>query len=70
MLQNSGLKVIDATCPKVTRVQAIIQHQSNKDRPTIIVGDKNHAEVIGLMGYSKEPAHLIEKKADVANLFF
>ena len=68
MLQNSGLKVIDATCPKVTRVQAIIRHQSNKDRPTIIVGDKNHAEVIGLMGYSKEPAHLIEKKADVANL--
>jgi len=68
MLHNSGLKVIDATCPKVTRVQAIIQHQSNKDRPTIIVGDKDHAEVIGLMGYSKEPAHLIEKKADVANL--
>ena len=68
MLQNSGLKVIDATCPKVTRVQAIIRHQSKKDRPTIIVGDKDHAEVIGLMGYSKEPAHLIEKKADVANL--
>jgi len=67
-LQNSALKVIDATCPKVTRVQAIIRHQSNKDRPTIIVGDKNHAEVIGLMGYSKEPAHLIEKKADVASL--
>jgi (E)-4-hydroxy-3-methyl-but-2-enyl pyrophosphate reductase len=68
MLQNSGLKVIDATCPKVTRVQAIIRHQSNKDRPTIIVGDKNHAEVIGLMGYSKEPAHLIEKESDVRNL--
>ena len=67
-LQNSGLKVIDATCPKVTRVQAIIRHQSKKDRPTIIVGDKDHAEVIGLMGYSKEPAHLIEKKADVADL--
>lgn len=68
MLQNSGLKVIDATCPKVTRVQAIIRHQSNKERPTIIVGDKDHAEVIGLMGYSKEPAHLIEKKSDVGNL--
>jgi (E)-4-hydroxy-3-methyl-but-2-enyl pyrophosphate reductase len=68
MLQDSGLKVIDATCPKVTRVQAIIRHQSNKDRQTIIVGDKNHAEVIGLMGYSKEPAHLIEKKSDVINL--
>lgn len=68
ILLNSGLKVIDATCPKVTRVQAIIRHQSNNNRPTIIVGDKDHAEVIGLMGYSNEPAHLIEKKEDVANL--
>ncbi len=67
-LENSGLKVIDATCPKVTRVQAIIRRQSGKDRSTIIVGDKNHAEVIGLMGYSKNPAHVIEKKGDIETL--
>ena len=67
-LENSGLKVIDATCPKVTRVQAIIRHQSNKDWSTIIVGDKNHAEVIGLMGYSKKPAYVIQKKEDVSAL--
>ena len=67
-LQTSGLQVIDATCPKVRRVQAIIRHQSHRDRSTIIVGDQNHAEVIGLMGYSQAPAHVIQKKEDVANL--
>ncbi|MBW1782277.1 MAG: 4-hydroxy-3-methylbut-2-enyl diphosphate reductase [Deltaproteobacteria bacterium] len=67
-LEQTGLKVIDATCPKVTRVQAIIRHYSNKGHSAIIVGDRNHAEVIGLMGYSKTPAHVIQDEADVAAL--
>jgi len=68
LLEGTGLKVIDATCPKVTRVQQIIRHYSNKGHSAIIVGDPNHAEVIGLMGYSKSPAHVIQDEADVAGL--
>ncbi len=67
-LEKTGLRVIDATCPKVTRVQAIIRHHTNKGRSAIIVGDRNHAEVIGLMGYSKTPAHVIQGENDVAEL--
>ena len=68
LLERTGLKVIDATCPKVTRVQQIIRHYSNKGHSAIIVGDQNHAEVIGLMGYSKSPAHVIQEETDVAGL--
>jgi len=67
-LEQTGLKVIDATCPKVTRVQAIIRHYSNKGHATIIVGDPNHAEVIGLMGYSRDPAHVIQDEEAVKEL--
>jgi len=67
-LEKTGLRVIDATCPKVTRVQAIIRHHTNKGRLAIIVGDRDHAEVIGLMGYSKTPAHVIQGENDVAEL--
>ena len=67
-LEKTGLRVIDATCPKVTRVQAIIRHHTNKGRSAIIVGDRDHAEVIGLMGYSKTPAHVIQGENDVAEL--
>ena len=67
-LEKTGLRVIDATCPKVTRVQAIIRHHANKGRSAIIVGDRDHAEVIGLMGYSKTPAHVIQGEDDVAGL--
>jgi (E)-4-hydroxy-3-methyl-but-2-enyl pyrophosphate reductase len=68
LLERTGLKVIDATCPKVTRVQQIIRHYSNKGHAAIIVGDQNHAEVIGLMGYSKTPAHVIQDETGVAGL--
>ncbi|MBU0989767.1 MAG: 4-hydroxy-3-methylbut-2-enyl diphosphate reductase, partial [Proteobacteria bacterium] len=67
-LEKTGLKVIDATCPKVTRVQGIIRHYTSKGHSAIIVGDQDHAEVIGLMGYSKPPAHVIQEEAGVANL--
>lgn len=70
LLERTGLKIIDATCPKVTRVQQIIRHYSNKGQAAIIVGDRNHAEVIGLMGYSKTPAHVIEDETEVADLPF
>lgn len=68
MLEESGLTVIDATCPKVTRVQAIIEHFTQKGHTAIIVGDQNHAEVIGLVGYSKTPAHVIQHEGDVSLL--
>ncbi len=67
-LEETGLKVMDGTCPKVTRVQAIIRRYSNEGRQTIIVGDQDHAEVIGLMGYSKPPAHVIQGADDVLGL--
>ena len=67
-LEKTGLKVMDGTCPKVTRVQAIIRRYSKEGRQTIIVGDQDHAEVIGLMGYSRSPAHVIQGADDVPGL--
>ncbi len=67
-LEDTGLKVMDGTCPKVTRVQAIIGRYSKEGRQTIIVGDKDHAEVIGLMGYSLSPVHVIQSADDVPGL--
>ena len=49
ILRSSNLKIIDATCPRVAKVQAIIRYHTNKGYTTVIVGDEDHAEVIGLM---------------------
>ncbi len=51
-LKKSGFTVIDATCPRVIKVQTIIQKHAQKGYASIIVGDRDHAEVIGLLGYA------------------
>lgn len=67
-LKASNLKIIDATCPRVARVQAIIRYHTNKGYTPVIVGDKDHAEVIGLMGYGDGLAHVISDPSEVNQL--
>jgi (E)-4-hydroxy-3-methyl-but-2-enyl pyrophosphate reductase len=67
-IKDTGLKVIDATCPKVARVQALLRYHTNKGSTAVIVGNRGHAEVVGLLGYCKTPAYVIETKEDVLSL--
>jgi (E)-4-hydroxy-3-methyl-but-2-enyl pyrophosphate reductase len=58
-LEEVGFKVIDATCPRVIKVQTIIKKHYKKGYASIIVGDKNHPEVIGLCGYGSDKAYVV-----------
>ena len=51
-LETAGFKVIDATCPRVIRVQTIIHRHHDKGYTAIIIGDADHPEVRGLLGYA------------------
>ena len=51
-LKKMGHSVVDATCVDVLKVQAIVKKYSLKGYQIIIVGDKGHAEVNGLVGFS------------------
>jgi len=51
-LQNKGVRIIDATCPRVARVQAVIRKHAKKGHFCVIVGDADHPEVRGLMGFA------------------
>ena len=59
-LRNAGFKVIDATCPKVIKVQSIISKHSRQGYAVIIVGDREHPEVIGLLGYAGDNGYVAE----------
>lgn len=67
-IKKTGLKIIDATCPKVARVQGIIRSYTGKGYSVIIVGDKGHPEVKGLIGYSRTSAHVIKDTEDISAL--
>ncbi|MEJ2153971.1 MAG: 4-hydroxy-3-methylbut-2-enyl diphosphate reductase [Desulfobacteraceae bacterium] len=53
-LKEAGFKVINATCPRVVKVQSIIKSHARKGFAVIIVGDEDHPEVVGLLGYAGE----------------
>jgi len=58
-LKKAGFTVLNATCPRVIRVQVIINRYAKKGYTTIIVGDKKHPEVVGLLGYARGNGYTI-----------
>lgn len=52
ILEEKGVGVIDATCPRVARVQAVIRKHAAKGHFCVIVGDEDHPEVRGLRGFA------------------
>ena len=58
-LQQAGLEVRDATCPRVVKIQRIINTYTQKGYAAIIIGDSDHPEVIGLRGYAQTQGHVI-----------
>ncbi|NOY24033.1 MAG: 4-hydroxy-3-methylbut-2-enyl diphosphate reductase [Acidobacteria bacterium] len=67
-LRKRGIKVKNATCPRVGKVQALIKGHFARGFDVIIIGDTGHAEVISLMGYSRETAHLVRTPAEAEKL--
>lgn len=67
-LEASGARVEDATCPRVMKVQAIIAKYRKDGYSTVIIGDRDHAEVEGLMGYAGESCRVVNSEEDVAAL--
>lgn len=67
-LATLGCQIIDATCPRVAKVQAIIRKWARQGHATIIVGDADHPEVLGLMGYTEGRGYVVVTPDDVARL--
>ena len=68
LLEQAGGRIIDATCPRVAKVQAIIRRWATKGFATLIVGDADHPEVRGLLGYTEERGYVVSTSEDVAAL--
>ena len=53
--QKKKLNIIDATCPLVTEIHEEIRELESENRRTIIIGDHNHDEVVGIAAQVKNP---------------
>ncbi|MBK8304091.1 MAG: 4-hydroxy-3-methylbut-2-enyl diphosphate reductase [Pyrinomonadaceae bacterium] len=67
-LEELAAKVVDATCPFVTRVQKLAARAAAADRHVIVVGSPDHPEMIGVKGYAPNHAFVIKDETEVASL--
>jgi 4-hydroxy-3-methylbut-2-enyl diphosphate reductase len=62
-----GYKVVDATCPMVKEIHRIARELEAKGHRIIVIGDKRHDEVQGIIGQLKRKAVVID---DIGNIPF
>ncbi len=62
---NRGLKVIDTTCPLVTRIQKTAADLVAQRYSVLVYGDAEHKEVKGIVGWSGGKAKVIMSMADL-----
>jgi len=63
-----GLRIIDATCPLVTKVHLEALKYAREGYTVILVGHRGHDEVIGTMGEAPDRTVLIETAEEAAEV--
>jgi len=68
-LKKKGINVIDGTCPYVMRVHRIVEKLSKENYPILVIGNKDHPEIIGLTGYIENvPCFVVKSLEEVIEL--
>ena len=66
--KSRPLRIVDATCPLVSKVHKQGQRYSSLGRTVILIGHAGHVEIEGTLGRIPGPVHLVENSEDVENL--
>ena len=57
-LHARGVRILDATCPNVTRIHQIVARAEEQGRQPIIIGTRDHPEVLAIAGWCCRPVVL------------
>ena len=64
----NNLNIIDTTCPFVIKIHNIVKEAYENGFKIIIIGDKNHPEIIGINGWCENSAFIIKSIDDLNDL--
>ena len=67
-VKQSGHRVVDATCPFVKKIHAIVSVQSGKGKTVVIIGNPDHPEVMGIKGWGDKNTYAVENIEQFINL--
>ncbi|XP_955370.1 lytB protein, putative [Theileria annulata] len=68
MARARNLVEIDASCPLVNKVHVYVKNKAKEGYKIILIGHKNHQEIIGTSGEAPEAVTVVENVADVEAL--
>ena len=63
----SGVSYVDATCPFVSKIHRIVTNQ-DADTITLIAGDENHPEVMGIRSYCKGESYVFKNQQELEKI--
>lgn len=59
-LKQNEIRVVDATCPFVTKIHSIVSEYYAKKYKIVIFGEKSHPEIIGINGWCDNTAVILD----------
>ena len=68
--ENKGIQVVDATCPFVQKAQRLAAESAQMGQQVIVMGDKLHPEVQGILGWAGKQAIPIQTLEEAKELPF
>lgn len=67
-LKEKQVHVHDATCPYVKRIHKLVAEKHQEGCKIVIVGDKNHPEIIGINGWCNNEAVIVSEPEEAEAL--
>jgi 4-hydroxy-3-methylbut-2-enyl diphosphate reductase len=65
LLEKKDVKVVDATCPYVTKPQQICEEMSAAGYGIVIFGDEKHPEIKGVKSYATTQVHVVNSPEEL-----
>jgi len=67
-LNKTGVEVVDATCPYVTKPQQICEEMSTQGYSIVIFGDESHPEIKGVKSYATNEAIVVTSPKELEGI--
>ncbi len=68
VLESKGVEVADMTCPFVHKIHRIVDEHSAAGEHVLVVGNPDHPEVEGIVGWCNGPVDVIKTPEDAENI--
>ncbi|RKY02813.1 MAG: 4-hydroxy-3-methylbut-2-enyl diphosphate reductase [Spirochaetes bacterium] len=69
-LKDNNINYIDSTCRLVKRIHSALQSLEDGGYYPVIIGNRNHTEVVGIAGYARQKPIIIESSCEVKSDLF